>query len=77
MADFPGGLAVLQFSVAPTRSMEPTAAAWQTRVCPAFFDTILKPQVPCFSTLYLPSYNSVQEMREALVMASYGHPISK
>lgn len=53
-----GGLAALQFSVAPTRSMEPTA-------------------VPCFSTLYLPSYNSVQEMREALVMASYGHPISK
>jgi len=53
-----GGLAVLQFSVAATRSMEPTA-------------------VPCFSTLYLPSYNSVQEMREALVMASYGHPISK
>ncbi|CAE7628834.1 TRPT1 [Symbiodinium sp. CCMP2592] len=39
-----GGLAALQFSVAPTRSMEPTA-------------------VPCFSTLYLPSYNSVQEMR--------------
>ncbi|CAE7600502.1 TRPT1, partial [Symbiodinium pilosum] len=33
--------------------------------------------VPCFSLLYLPSYSSAAEMREALVLAAYGHPTAR